>query len=153
MSKYRATAADRRVADDTHAEQELMCAAHGCPNRWSVDGARGRCCSAHAWSEHSLWPRITEAQQHRASQAAFERSQRHHEEAPAPRYTLTADAKREIWRQAIGKLSAIVARRTGRGWAQRLRAREDRGYATTATQRTMVQTAIGARQEVEQEAA
>ena len=35
----------------------LMCQAHGCPNRWSVD--RGsRLCSAHAWEEPHKWQKV-----------------------------------------------------------------------------------------------
>jgi len=39
---------------------ELMCCAHGCPNRWSVDPPRA--CSAHAWADPHDWPRITREQ-------------------------------------------------------------------------------------------
>lgn len=40
--------------------RELMCSAHGCPQRWSVDGSKGRLCSFHAWVQPHEWPRITE---------------------------------------------------------------------------------------------
>lgn len=40
-----------------------MCAADGCPNRWTVhrDGWQPLC-SAHAWAHPKAWPRITQEQ-------------------------------------------------------------------------------------------
>lgn len=40
-------------------DNSLMCSAHGCPNKWSVQ-IESRLCSYHAWSEPKLWPSITE---------------------------------------------------------------------------------------------
>lgn len=45
---------------------ELMCSAHGCPNRWTVDSndkGINRLCSAHAWADAERWPEITQQQQ------------------------------------------------------------------------------------------
>ena len=53
---------DQRTADDAGTPQALMCHAHGCPNRWSVDAGKGRCCSAHAWADQNRWPEITQQQ-------------------------------------------------------------------------------------------
>lgn len=40
--------------------RKLMCSAHGCPQRWSVEGGNGRLCSYHAWEPSQNWPRITQ---------------------------------------------------------------------------------------------
>jgi hypothetical protein len=50
--------------NETHYDQEqsLMCAANGCPNRYSVDFGKGRLCSWHDKSEPHLWPQITQEQ-------------------------------------------------------------------------------------------
>jgi hypothetical protein len=49
--------------DDTQvdtSEQRLMCFAHGCPNKWSVQIGGGKpLCSAHQWSDSSDWGSIT----------------------------------------------------------------------------------------------
>lgn len=60
MSSYKSRASDRRAANDAVAGQELMCAATGCPHRWSVDAGAGRLCSWHAWSDPHYWPQITQ---------------------------------------------------------------------------------------------
>jgi len=39
-------------------ESKLMCSAHGCPNRWSVNMGKPLC-SAHAWAEPEHWGAIT----------------------------------------------------------------------------------------------
>lgn len=62
---------DERVADDATVPTGLMCAASGCPNRWSVDGGGMRCCSAHAWAETREWPRITAQQQDAETDRAY----------------------------------------------------------------------------------
>lgn len=49
----------KRLEEDLSAEKSLNCAAHTCPNPWSVDGGKGRLCSAHAWSDPQEWPRVT----------------------------------------------------------------------------------------------
>ena len=54
---------DQHTADHLDRRAPLMCAAHGCPNRWTVDAGHGRLCSAHAWAEPESWPDITYAQQ------------------------------------------------------------------------------------------
>ena len=39
-------------------ESKLMCSAHGCPNRWSVNMGKPLC-SAHAWADPEHWGAIT----------------------------------------------------------------------------------------------
>jgi hypothetical protein len=55
-------ARDQKIADEVMppVDRALMCAAHGCPLRWSVSGDRGRACSRHYWAEPREWPRITQ---------------------------------------------------------------------------------------------
>ena len=42
---------------------DVMCAADGCPNRWTVHCEGRSClCSAHAWAHPKAWPQITQEQ-------------------------------------------------------------------------------------------
>lgn len=47
------------------AQGDLMCKAHGCPNRWTMRTQDGRLCRAHAAAPMNLWPRITAEQERR----------------------------------------------------------------------------------------
>lgn len=55
---YKKTA--KAVEVEQQAEQSLMCRAHGCPLRWSVQTGDVTACSYHAWSDPKHWPRITD---------------------------------------------------------------------------------------------
>lgn len=61
LSSFR-NRSDQRVAGDVDEQQALMCAAKGCPHRWSVDAGSGKLCSHHAWAPAHRWPQITQAQ-------------------------------------------------------------------------------------------
>lgn len=67
---------DKAIADQFNAGEvgytpDLMCRAQGCPNRWSIDAeGRNKLCSAHAWSDPHLWPRITQEQMDAVSNLA-----------------------------------------------------------------------------------
>lgn len=139
MTAYKTTAADRRTADDEQAERVLMCSAHGCPNRWSVDGPNGRCCSAHAWEPSHRWPAITEAQQRAAEHRAFERTQR--KAWPEALQRVRAPTAEE--RAATSKALAIGGSKArGVQWAKRLLVREERGDSLTMAQREMWRDAL-----------
>lgn len=58
------SAADREAYPRGYTPDQ-MCAASGCPNRWTCDGggAHSKCCSAHAWVDVNRWPEITQQQQ------------------------------------------------------------------------------------------
>ena len=49
-----------KAPEEFNAEMRLMCSAHGCPNKWSVQiGGSKPLCSAHQWSDPSDWGSIT----------------------------------------------------------------------------------------------
>ena len=48
---------EQAVKEDIES-RSLMCQAHGCPSRWSVDMGQ-RFCSKHAWSDSKDWGSIT----------------------------------------------------------------------------------------------
>ena len=136
---YKNTAADRRISDDDHAERALMCSAHGCPNRWSVDGPSGRCCSAHAWAPTGQWPVITAQQDAAATQRAFLASQKGESgDAPAHRTRPASPAERD----AIARALQGGARAKGVQWAKRLLVREGKGKRLTLAQREMWRDAL-----------
>jgi hypothetical protein len=39
-------------------DSKLMCSAHGCPNRWTVNMGRPLC-SAHQWADPADWGAVT----------------------------------------------------------------------------------------------
>ena len=132
---YRASKAEERLIADVNADAELMCGAHGCPRRWTVEGPQGRLCGAHAFADPHKWPGITNDLQRQWPVRS--------EPTPKPprRYT------QEERRGAVQKLAAIWTQKPGKGWAEKLKAREQAGERLTAAQRDMWRQAIGERNE------
>jgi hypothetical protein len=76
---------DQRVADEAAVDQSLLCSAHGCPNRWSVDAGHGKACRAHAWAQPHDWPQITVEQQDAETDRALRAMQPPlHQATPTP---------------------------------------------------------------------
>ncbi len=148
MSTYRSKAADRRVEDDTHADRALMCSAHCCPSRWSVEGPAGRLCSRHAWSDPRLWPQITEELVQASAEAALRRAaaQGRPQHAAARQYRLTLAEKRALLHKAAGAFRGanFSGRREGRELAKRLLDWQAEGYRMTLAQRQFVEANLGA---------
>lgn len=119
---------DQRAVEDAQRDLSLMCSAHGCPNRWSVDP--GRLCSAHAWVEPAQWPEVTQQQRDNEAQRAIEAA------APkiGPRYIKPDPVK---LRRYLTKLSDGIrnAQRSPLLWAATLKEREEAGAVLTAAQR------------------
>jgi len=107
---FRELAKQRAAPDDSRT---LMCSAHGCPQRWSVDP--GQLCSYHAWAETKDWPRITEDL---FSMGPWELNPK----KPVNTTQYPGDTK---------------------AWAKRLRDREQAGDHLSKLQRTMWREAIG----------
>ena len=105
----------------------LMCHAHNCPNRWSVDAGSGRLCSQHAWVEPSRWGEVT---RNMASESAFGGQTRQ----------IIDDQKFAIIRKAYEK-----ARDPNRAWAEALRAREQSGERLTSYQKSAWREGLGVR--------
>lgn len=113
MSSYKARASDHRAAEDIAAGHELMCAATGCPHRWSVDLGSGRLCSWHAWSDPHLWPQITGEQ----LDAMTDRARRNESRQPVTQKALSRDEKVALPKSLRG---AIGPRKGRKDWAQRI---------------------------------
>jgi len=114
---------------------ELMCAAQGCPNRWSVDAGQGRCCSAHAWASRGQWPEITQQQQWDETERARQRG----ESKPAPAMPLTRAEKVEILAQLRG---LFTQPRDPKAWAHALQRREAAGERLSDVQRSAWRAAV-----------
>jgi hypothetical protein len=105
----------------------LLCAAKGCPNRWSVNMGNGALCSWHDRSPRHLWPQITQgeldAQTERARQVPSD---------PEPN-RLNAAEKLAI----LAKLREVATGRTVElhAWAKSLRSRKDAGEILTLAQK------------------
>ena len=116
---------DRQV-DDIAAERRLMCVAHGCPNRWSVDiGTGGAMCSAHAWADRKNWPSITDEQLRRIAA----RQDVPQKKPPVP----MTDAQK---RATLLALRQVITSQPSdpKAWAHRLKARHDAGEKLTQQQ-------------------
>jgi hypothetical protein len=125
LSNFR-NRSDERVANDMDSQRDLMCAAQGCPNLWSVDAGSGRLCSWHGWSAPHLWPQITQAQQSAHVDRAY-RAQ--HQPAPAARSMSRAEKIQII--AALRDLAAQPKTAGARSWAHRIVARHDAGEKVT----------------------
>lgn len=134
MSTYRKRA-DQRVADDAQKDFALMCSAQGCPLRWSVDFGT-RLCSCHAGKDPLQWPAITQRILD-AELAEAVRSQDPHPQARVQHFT--TEQKRAVGK----KLRQALRQSGGRQWAERLKAREERGERLTDAQRSMWRQALG----------
>jgi len=130
---------DQRIADETGIAQALMCTAHGCPNRWSVDAGNGKLCSAHAWVEPHLWPQISQEQQDAETERAWEASKA----GPKPEVRHWSKAEKVA---VLRELRTLFTGQTKhpRAWAFALRDREQRGEKLSIAQREMWRAAIGA---------
>jgi hypothetical protein len=129
---------DERIADDAQ-DRRLMCEAHGCPNRWSVDAGGGRLCSAHQWSARAEWPRITQQLLDAETDRAY-RAQAVPPSDGTPKRTLSRGEKLHV----LGQLREVLQRKLGdwRAWAARLRQRHEAGENLTETQREMYRSAL-----------
>lgn len=107
---------------------DLLCGAHGCPNRWAVDNG-SRLCSDHAWSPAQKWPQITEAQFHKRKPLA---------NTPPAKAMTQADRV-----ATLHNLRTMMKNRPDmKAWAQELRERETSGEQLTKTQREAWRTAL-----------
>jgi len=126
---------DHWAVADEQRDLSLMCAAHGCPNRWSVDAGAGLLCGAHAWADPAQWARITERLQWQETERARGVPQTH----PEP---MTREQKLAV----LDDLSRAVrsmrqVRLNPRSWADRLRERHQGGESLTSAQVTAYQSA------------
>lgn len=115
------------VENSMDEDRRLMCAAHNCPNVWSVDGGNGRLCSAHAWAEPKHWTRITDG----LFTGVGRKSQ---EVEPTPAPPLTRAEKQAI----AAKFAQLLKQpKDYKQWAHDLKAKETKGFALSLLQKKM----------------
>ena len=102
----------KKTPSENTSEASLMCSAHGCPMKWSVDP--GQLCSYHAFVEPKEWPSITES--------------------------LRRDGPWELTRKTSIDLSKYQD--DPRGWAKRLRDMHQSGEHLSAFQVSSYQSAL-----------
>ena len=122
---------------DDFDDRSLMCDAHGCPNRWSVDMGSGRLCSWHSRADKHDWPRVTQEMHDYITDMARAAA----EPKPAPKQYTKAE-KIAI----LSKLRAYVNNagpKDPKAWAYRLRDMEQRGEHLSKRQRDCWREAIG----------
>ena len=110
----------------------LMCIAHNCPNRWSVDAGNGRLCSRHAWVDSSKWGQVTRDMAAETSYGQSSQDVRQYSQ----------DEKLEILR----KLEKVGLPSDPRLWAKALQERENRGERLSSFQKSAWREALGVRE-------
>lgn len=125
---------DQRVADGVGVPPALMCAANGCPNRWTT--SIGHVCRWHADAPKERWPEVTQQQQWNETERAQARNEPAHEPYVAP---LSFAAKKAVLLR-LREVFSIGG--NSRDWAHRLRDREERGERLTAPQREAWRTVL-----------
>lgn len=116
--------------DKTETEEgrsSLMCKAHGCPNRWSVDLGGGGLCSRHAWVDPSKWGQMTREMTSEASLGYPASTVRE----------ISENEKLEILRRLEN-----LGRNPNKVWAEALRERENSGERLTSYQRSAWREAL-----------
>lgn len=118
---------DQRAIEAAASDRTLDCQADGCPNRWSVEIDARRLCSAHAWSDPHLWPRITQEQRDYLADCARRSAG---QKADTPRLS---DAEKGA---LLRELRVIARGRDAnlREWASRLLERHQGGERLTKAQ-------------------
>lgn len=127
----------RRATKKVDDARELFCAAHDCPNKWSVDAGNGRLCGAHAFADKGEWPRITDGELRRWHDTQMAKKEER-EAPPAPPVTL--EQKRAILNQLRAALNED--KRDHRVWARRLKERDLAGEKLSAFQRACYKEAL-----------
>lgn len=124
---------DQRIVEDAQAEDKLMCQAHNCPNRWSVDAGQGKLCSAHAWADPMDWGAVT-SQIHSRQLMGI---QKRYEE---PVKRMTAEEKLAV----LENLKTVLkGPKDPKAWAHKLRQREGAGESLSRIQKSMWRDALG----------
>jgi hypothetical protein len=109
---------NKQMENDIDAEQRLMCQAHNCVNRWSVESGSGRLCSAHAWADPMDWGSVTRQE---ASKALVGHVSKTHE----PMEPMSVEEKKYILERF--KEVMQTTSKDHKAWAHRLRQREKDG--------------------------
>lgn len=122
MSTYKARASDQRMVDEADAGRDLMCAATGCPHRWSVDAGSGKLCSWHAWLPAHQWPQVTQERLDALAERAYAAQ---HKEPPAVR-TMTRAEKLQTLRD-LSEATAQAKHGGKKGWARKIIERHEEG--------------------------
>jgi len=130
---------DATSGDDGGKARGLMCAAHGCPNRWAVDAGHGRLCSAHAWADPNHWPEITQAQQWDETERARLRGEP--QPAASSRRVTDPDRLRVLLRRFADHVRARD--QAPKRWAWKLKEREEAyPHSLSPAQRAMWREAL-----------
>lgn len=79
---------DAAVADEANDRRDLMCAAHGCPNAWSLLSTR--LCRWHSAAPAHLWPIVSKELADEITDRAMQRSAPPRETLPLTRADKTA---------------------------------------------------------------
>jgi hypothetical protein len=131
-------ARDQRIADEASAEADkwrnLMCAVHGCPNRWSVDFCNGMLCSWHDRAQLHRWPQVTEEQ----LDAQADRAMR----SMLPQRPASPVDKRAVLAQLADLAHGMRQSKPSRQWAYDLQDRQRNSFRLTPTQRDMMEDVL-----------
>lgn len=142
--------AQAKARHDAAAEERsspLMCAAHGCPNRWTVDAGGGRLCSAHAWADPNRWPEITQAQQWDETERARLRGE---PQPVQPSRRVSDPARLRVLLRRYADHVRVRAQKPKR-WAEKLQARAEADpHSLSPVQAAMCRDALAPERRLQQ---
>lgn len=115
-----------------------MCQAHGCPNRWTISDDKGKLCRWHRYAEPHDWPSIT--QQIKLGLAP---------ERPVAKvqHQPLSEERKRLLKEA--RMMFAADRAMDKGWAHRLKAREEAGEVLTPAQKDLWRQALRHRDDQE----
>lgn len=117
--------------------QQTMCQAHGCPNRWIINDAKGKLCRLHHHAEPVDWPQITSAiLQGKTPNLPVKQEQ--------------AAGLNSARQKALEEFKAFTrGNNLDRTWAHRLKAREEAGERLSIVQKQLWRDALRHRDDEE----
>ncbi len=122
-----------RIENQDDSDKHLMCSAHECPNRWSVNFDRPLC-SAHFKADFADWSYVTDQELRR-----FAAAQQEKKPIFKPTRNLTSYEKTKI----VKELAALLkAKPDPKAWAHSLKKREQAGEALSLIQKSMWRAAL-----------
>lgn len=122
-----------RIERQDDNDRTLMCTAHECPNRWSVNFDRPLC-SAHARAEFADWSYVTNQELQK-----FAANQQEKKPAFRPTHNLTSQQKAKV----VKELAALLrAKPDPKAWAHSLKNKEQNGEKLSILQKSMWRAAL-----------
>lgn len=122
-----------RIEKSDDNDRALMCSAHECPNRWSINFDRPLC-SAHGRAEFADWSYVTDQELRKFAAKQQEKK---------PIFRPTHNFSNHQKTKAIKELAALLkAKPDPKAWAHNLKKKEQNGEKLSILQKSMWRAAL-----------